>query len=147
MRNTLRKFRPFECCRRLLRGCVVSQTVKPDKYARDARAWKNSADIAYRAATLLFGTRDLLLIFPAATLGHHALEMYLKAALICEGSTIFDPTKLKYHDPSITPRKAASAWAHDLVARPRKPPADRSVFDLTARITLLLPLHHPGVPA
>jgi hypothetical protein len=64
---------------------------KLDRYAKNARAWKDSADIAYRAATHLFETRDLLLIFPAATLGHHVLEMYLKAALICEGCTVFQP--------------------------------------------------------
>jgi hypothetical protein len=84
---------------------ATQKTVTLDKYARNARRWKESADIAYRAATRLFETRDLLLLFPAATLGHHALEMYLKAALICEGCTIFDPRKLKYLDPSITCEK------------------------------------------
>src|SRR5208337_3118504 len=145
MRNTLRRFRPFECCRRLLRGCVVN-TVKLDKYGRDARAWKNSAETAYRAATLLFETRDLLLIFPAATLGHHALEMYLKAAPICEGSTIFDPKKFKYLDPSVMLRKTDCAWGHDLVALARQLAAKRPDFDLKARMTFLLPWHHSGVP-
>ena len=124
----------------------MTQTVKPDKYARNAQRWKESADIAYRAATRLFETRDLLLLFPAATLGHHALEMYLKAALICEGCTIFDPKKLKYLDPSITLRKADWAWGHDLVALARQLAAKRSDFDLTARMTFLLPWHHTGVP-
>jgi hypothetical protein len=100
---------------------ATQKTLTLDKYARNARRWKESADIAHRAATRLFETRDLLLLFPAATLGHHALEMYLKAALIREGCTIFDPRKLKYLDQSITLRKADCAWGHDLVALARQP--------------------------
>jgi hypothetical protein len=39
------------------------RVVKPDKFAQNARAWKGSADVTYRAAAHLFETRDLLLIF------------------------------------------------------------------------------------
>jgi hypothetical protein len=120
--------------------------VKLDKYARNARAWKHSADIDYRAATLLFETRDLLLIFCAATLGHHALEMYLKAALICEGLTVFNPRDIKLLDPAVTLHKADCAWDHDLVALARQLAAKRPDFDLTARMIFLLPWQHEGVP-
>ena len=126
---------------------MSTQTVKPDKYARDARAWKHSADTAYRAAALLFESRDLLLMFPAATLAHHALEMYLKAALILEGCTIFDPKRLKYLDPSVTLKKADCAWGHDLVTLARQLAAKRPDFDLNESMTLLLPWHHSGVPS
>jgi hypothetical protein len=43
----------------------------------------------------LFETGDPFLLFPAATLGHHALEMYLKAAPISNGRTVFNPNELK----------------------------------------------------
>jgi hypothetical protein len=122
------------------------KTVTLDKYARNARAWKDSADIAYRAATRLFETRDLLLIFPAATLGHHSLEMYLKAALICEGCTVFDPRKLKHLDQSITLRETDCAWDHDLVALARQLATKRPDFDLMASMIFLLPWQHEGFP-
>jgi hypothetical protein len=35
----------------------------------------------------LFSTRNPFMYFAAATLGHHALEMFLKAALIATGMT------------------------------------------------------------
>jgi hypothetical protein len=121
--------------------------VKLDKYARDARAWKDSADIVYRAATRLFETRDLLLIFPAAMLGHHALERYLKAALICEGCTALNPDDINGLDPSIAPRKADCAWGHDLVTLARQLSARRPEFKLSDPMIFLLPLDDPqGVP-
>jgi hypothetical protein len=55
--------------------------MKLDRYARDYALWRDSASITYTAATTLFDTGDPFLMFPAATLGHHALEMYLKAGL------------------------------------------------------------------
>jgi len=61
------------------------RTMKLDKYARDGRAWRDFAKVAYTGAVHLFGSANLFLVFPAATLAHHALEMYLKAALIAEG--------------------------------------------------------------
>ena len=59
--------------------------MKLDRYARDAQAWTNSARVAYTASAHLFTSENFMLVFPAATLGHHALEMFLKAALIVEG--------------------------------------------------------------
>jgi hypothetical protein len=79
-------------------------TKKPlmlDKYARDPKAWKAFADHNYAASVHLFESHNPFLIFNAATLGHHCLEMYLKAALICEGCAVFDPKKVK--DKKATP--------------------------------------------
>src|SRR5208283_5443161 len=121
--------------------------VKPDKFAQNARAWKDSADTAYRAASCLFETRDLLLIFPAATLAHHALEMYLKAALICGGCTVFDPKDVKDLDPTIPLGKSDCVWGHDLVVLARELATRRSDFDLTARMTFLAPWQRSGAPA
>ena len=125
---------------------ATKRIVKPDKYARNARAWKDGADIAYRAATRLFETRDLLLIFPAATLAHHALEMYLKAALICEGFTVFNPRVIKHLDPSISLEEADCAWDHDLVILARQLASKRPDFDLTATMIFLGPWQHEGPP-
>jgi len=89
--------------------------VKLDKYARDFKMWRDWAAIDYRAAQTLFETGDPFLWFPAATLGHYALEMYLKAALIANGLTIFDPGKLKHLDAGITLLREECAWGHELV--------------------------------
>lgn len=125
---------------------MVKRTIKLDKYAQDARAWKTAAAIAYTAALTLFETRNLLLIFPAATLGHHALEMYLKAALICEGCTVFNPRDLKHLDPPGTLQEADCAWGHDLVQLARQLAAKRSDFDLTEEMVSLMPWQHEGTP-
>lgn len=139
------RFRPFECFRRLFRR-KVTRTIKPDKYAQDAKAWRDFAKVAYAAATHLFQSHNPFLIFAAATLGHHALEMYLKAALICEGCTVFDPMKIKYLDPSIALKKADCAWGHDLVALARQLAARRPDFKLSEPMNTLMPWHHSGVP-
>ena len=112
---------------------AAKKIVKPDKYAQNARAWKDSADIAYRAATRLFETRDLLLIFPAATLAHHALEMYLKAALICDGFTVFNPREIRHLDPSISLEESDCAWDHNLVTLARQLTSSKSGPTLTSR--------------
>ena len=125
---------------------AARKNIKLDKYARDARAWKNFAGIAYTAAIELFETRNLLLIFPAATLGHHALEMYLKAALICEGYTVFNPRDLKYLVPPGTLQAADCAWGHDLVALARILAEKRPDFDLTEEMVSLMPWQHSGTP-
>ncbi len=125
---------------------ATKNTIKPDKYAQDAGAWKQFAGIAYTASSLLFESRNLLLIFPAATLGHHALEMYLKAALICEGCTVFDPKKIKSLDPSVTLQVADCAWGHDLVALARQLAQRRPDFDLAESMAMLLPWHCEGIP-
>jgi hypothetical protein len=86
-----------------------------DTYARDFALWRDWAAIDYQAATILFETHDPFLLFPAATLGHHALEMYLKSALIANGLTIFDPKKVRLLDPQVNLVAADCAWGHDLV--------------------------------
>jgi hypothetical protein len=126
-------------------GMTNKRTVTVDKYARNVEAWKRSAHIAYTASSLLFESRNLLLIFPAATLGHHALEMYLKAALISEGCTVFDPKKIRRLDSSVVLQTADCAWGHDLVVLARQLAERRPDFDLAEPMTFLLPLHS-GVP-
>ncbi len=49
--------------------------------------------------------------FEAAPVAHHALEMFLKAALINEGYTIFNPNKLSQLDPSEKLDEAHCAWS------------------------------------
>jgi hypothetical protein len=58
---------------------------KLDKYARDFGLWRDWATINYQAAKKLFESGDPFRFFQAATLGHHALEMYPKSALNCIG--------------------------------------------------------------
>lgn len=123
------------------------QTVKPDKYAQDPKAWRDFAKFNYAASTYLFQSHNPFLIFAAATLGHHALEMYLKAALICEGCTAFDPKKIKYLDPSFTLKKADCVWGHDLVVLARQLAARRPDFKLSDHMNSLMPWHHSGVPS
>jgi hypothetical protein len=90
-------------------------SLKLDKYARDFKLWRDWAAINYAAATTLFETHDPFLLFPAATLGHHALEMYLKSALIVKGMTVFDPTKIKSLEPGTNLTTGFCAWGHGLI--------------------------------
>jgi hypothetical protein len=109
-----------------------------DKYARSAGALVRGANTNYIASRQLFadglacGVPDLY--FPAAILGHHALEMYLKAALICEGMTIFDPSRVYRLDARVGLIKAECAWGHDLVDLAKLLATRRSDFDLSAEI-------------
>jgi hypothetical protein len=100
-----------------------------DKYARDFRLWRDWAAIDYQAASILFGTHDPFLLFPAATLGHHALEMYLKSALVVNGLTIFDPKKVKLLDPQVNLVAADCAWGHDLVELAKRLAQRSGTFD------------------
>jgi hypothetical protein len=57
-----------------------------DKYARDARTWRDAARFNYTGAQALFTSENnIVTCIPVATLAHLALEMFLKAALIVEG--------------------------------------------------------------
>jgi hypothetical protein len=105
--------------------------VKLTKYARDFRAWQSWANVNYRASRALFESGDAFLLFPAAILGHHALEMQLKAALISAGITIFDPKKLKVLDPGIIAAEADCVWGHELVRLAEKLAQRNSAFDLS----------------
>jgi hypothetical protein len=117
-----------------------------DKYARDPKAWKAFADHNYAASIYLFESRNPFLIFNAATLGHHCLEMYLKASLICEGCVVFDPKRIGHLDKSIKLQPSDCAWGHDLVALARQLAARRPDFDLSGKMSLILPWHCSGVP-
>lgn len=123
---------------------ATKKTIALDKYARDARAWKAFADHNYAASTYLFESHKPILIFAAATLGHHALEMYLKAALVCEGATVFDSTKVKYLNTSVKLSPADCVWGHDLVVLARQLAARRTEFNLGERMHVLIPWHKSG---
>jgi hypothetical protein len=126
-----------------------NKTIKLDKYACDPKAWKAFADHNYAASIYLFESHNPFLIFNAATLGHHCLEMYLKAALICEGCTVFDPNKIKHLDTSVKLQSSDCAWGHDLVALAKQLAARCPNFDLSEQMSFLLPWHlwgHEGPP-
>jgi hypothetical protein len=89
--------------------------MKLDRYALDFSLWGDWAVINYSAAQRLFQTGDPFLWFPAATLGHHALEMYLKSALIANGMTVFDPNKVKLLETGVDLAAGDCAWGHGLV--------------------------------
>lgn len=122
------------------------QSPQLDRYARDPRAWQDCAKINYTASAHLFASNNLFLYFTAATLGHHALEMYLKAALICEGMTVFNPVILKSLDPGLELTRSNCAWGHCLVELAERLAEKRSDFNLDAEMdirechTLLMPL-------
>ncbi len=110
--------------------------VRLDRYARDPRPWRDLAVIDHAASSKLFESGNPLLIFAAATLGHHALEMYLKAALICEGMTVFDPRKVKRLVPKGSLSASDCAWGHDLVTLARQLAGKRPDFDLKAELSV-----------
>jgi len=89
--------------------------MKLDKYARDLALWRDWAAINYSAAKVLFENNAPFLLFPAATLGHHALEMYLKSALIANGMAVFDPKKIKRLDAGTNLAADDCVWGHNLV--------------------------------
>src|SRR5271157_308114 len=123
---------------------AAKKSLALDKYARDPKAWKAFADHNYAASIYLFESHNPFLIFNAATLGHHCLEMYLKATLICEGATVFDPTKIKHLDKSVKLQPSDCAWGHDLVGLARQLAAKRRDFDLSEQMSTLLPWHFLG---
>jgi hypothetical protein len=116
-----------------------------DKYARDAPAWASWATINYQASMVLFQTGGPYHFFPAATLAHHALEMYLKAALINGGMTVFDPKKVKRLNQGISLTEADCAWGHELSGLAKQLAVRNPDFDLSFEIdspmlTLIMPI-------
>jgi hypothetical protein len=103
-----------------------------DKYARDARAWRDFARRDYSAALYLLNSDNVFLYFTAGTLAHHALEMYLKAALICEGLTVVSP-KLA---PSLGLKPADCLWGHNLVWLAIELSKRRPEFDVSAELNV-----------
>ena len=109
-----------------------------DKYARDARTWAIGAEINRLASRTLFenGRINPSLFFPAVTLGHHALEMYLKTTLICEGMTVFNPKDAGTLDPSIGLKPSECVWGHNLVGLAKQLSAKRPDFNLSAEMNV-----------
>lgn len=108
----------------------MAKTLTLDKFACDPKPWRIHAQFNLDAARVLFTHEGAItLCFPAATLGHLALEGLLKTALIREGFTIFDPAKLKQlSTPVLT--KDQCAWGHNLVALAKLLASKRPDLDL-----------------
>ncbi len=73
-------------------------------YSSDADTWLNWAEATYAGAQTLFLSENVITWFPAAVLGHQALEMFLKASLIRKGHRV----------------AKADVWGHDLCALAQK---------------------------
>lgn len=86
---------------------------KIDKYARDAEEWREDAEATYEAATLLF-EQQMSFWFSASLLGHHALEMLLKSALIQAGLTIARAPRPCSSGAEHDAMEETNAWGHDL---------------------------------
>jgi hypothetical protein len=111
--------------------------IQLDKYAKDAETWLIYARINYDGARVLFAHENALtLCFPAATLGHHALEALIKTALIRAGMTIFDPAKLKRLDPVTILTETDCAWGHKLLVLGKLLTSKRPDFDLGKHLSL-----------
>ena len=117
------------------------ETMSLDKYAKDAHAWWFSARIDYTASRRLFETEDLMMVFPAAVLGHIAIEKYLKAALICTGAMVCNPSRYKAFIASGTLNRCDCAWGHDLLKLAAMLAERRGDFDLSLVLFDQYPLH------
>ena len=93
----------------------MKEPIQLDPHAGDARVWLDFACVNYLGSQALFEHPNIALVFCAATLGHLALEMCLKTALICHGLTVFDPSKVNQLDPSIQLAGADCVWGHGLI--------------------------------
>ena len=112
------------------------QSPQLDRFARDAGAWKHCAEINYIASGHLFASGSLFACFTAATLGHHALEMYLKSALIGEGMTVFNPVIVKSLDRGYGLTRLNCAWGHCLVDLAARLSQKRPDFNLHAEMNI-----------
>ncbi|MGP8224513.1 MAG: hypothetical protein ACLQGT_00005 [Terracidiphilus sp.] len=108
----------------------MNSSIKLDKYAADYIAWGQGAEINYAASRELFKSDNLVVWLPAAVLAHHALEMALKAALICEGMIVFNPKLLNRLDSTISFLEEDCVWGHKLIPLAEKLMAKRKDFDL-----------------
>ncbi len=108
------------------------KVVQIDRYARDAAFWKVYAIQTHTCAQLIFQYGGLTLCLQAATIGHYALEMYLKAALISQGMTVFNPKEM----PNLVPGESLTAsdcvWGHSLVPLAELLSAKQPALDLEA---------------
>jgi hypothetical protein len=96
-----------------------------DKYARDAHAWRQAADLYYTATATLYESNNLFMYLPAATMGHHTLERYLKAALISAGVTVCPDKVADANGIS----KADYVWGHKLTDLAKMLRKKRATFD------------------
>jgi len=69
-------------------GGKATKVQNQPKYCDDDETWLQWGDVTYTGAHTLFHSDNFSLWFPAAILGHQALEMYLKAALILRGHRV-----------------------------------------------------------
>jgi HEPN domain-containing protein len=80
-----------------------------DPLSNDSKLWRLNAEYTLNAATYLFTHHDeTVAAFPASLLGHHALEMLIKSALI-EAGIIIDKVTDKNGK-----LKNGYAWGHNL---------------------------------
>jgi HEPN domain-containing protein len=112
-----------------------------DVAAQNAREWRVAAEGALRAACILFnGSPEVW--FSAALLGHHALEMLIKSALIRQG---FIVAKGKPEN--------GFAWGHSVVELARAVASRCTDFnadgffwdDLAGYDTFFEELRYPGI--
>jgi hypothetical protein len=113
-----------------------------DKYAADAFTWTLQATFAHNGARMLFNSEGVTMVFPAAILAHAAIEMYLKAALIGTGCTVFNPANLKKLDPRTAPKRKDCAWDHGLVKLGKQFAKRQPNFDLNKEILPCFPPSH-----
>ncbi len=108
-----------------------------DKYARDVRAWRDWADLYWSATSLLFKSDNLAMYLPAATMAHHTLERYLKAALISSGATVCPRHVADANGIS----EADYVWGHQLAdlakALSKRQPAFDPSVDLGIPVSIL----------
>ncbi len=97
-----------------------------EPYRRNAKAWRVNAEFALYSSKILFETRNPTTWFSAAILGHHALEMLLKSALVCEGFTVAKG------EP-----QHGFAWGHRLVELARLLVSRRREFPFDKSATVL----------
>jgi hypothetical protein len=97
-----------------------------DEYTKDPSEWRMSSECMFSGAMTLFQSKNFLEWFPAAILGHLALEQLLKSAAIQAGCPV---TKGRPQEGRV--------WGHNLVAlaqllasKRRDFPADRLKEDL-----------------
>jgi hypothetical protein len=75
-----------------------------DNIAHDAREWRLASECTFLGAMTLFRSKNFLVWFPAAVLGHLALEQLLKSALTQAGCPLRKGQT-----------QAGYAWGHKLV--------------------------------
>jgi hypothetical protein len=121
----------------------MAAPIQLDKYARDARAWEQAAWFSHAAPVQLFTCDNkIVTCIPAATLAHHALEMFLEGALIVEGMTVFNPKQLNRLDPAVGLTESDCIWGHQLVGHARLLSARRPEFDLNDASRILFHFPH-----